>query len=172
MRLLLLWREPIEKTRDSRGVPCASPWCAYASPIQFGGDAAGGRDPRALDVLDNPLKVQCAPCGLLDARDRFSVARLFAPERTGTIRIPQFHPTRLGSGKGLLGPLSDKPCFQLRDSSHLCQQKLAHWARRHARQITEDQVNIAGHEGAQQVHIACQTVQLGKYELRSYRLGV
>jgi len=109
---------------------------------------------------------------LVRLRDRFRFACLLAPERTGTIRIPEFHPARLGSGKSLLGPLSDKPCFQLRDSSHLCQQKLAHWARRHARQITEDQVNLAGHEGAQQVNIARQMVRLGKYQLRSYRLGV
>lgn len=56
--------------------------------VEFFSDGADARDARALDALNDALKVHSALCGLhLDSCDRFSVAGLLPPKGTSAVGV-------------------------------------------------------------------------------------
>ena len=76
----LLWREPIEKARDRRGVPCVSPRRAYPLLVQRVSEATDAYDALGPQGLDDARDVRGALSSIsLDLGYRIRVAYLLAP---------------------------------------------------------------------------------------------
>jgi hypothetical protein len=75
-----------QQPRYGCGMPLPATRGADALAVQFVGESTNACEARAPEAFNDPLEVQCAPCGLLfDTRDRFGVAGLLAAKSTGTI---------------------------------------------------------------------------------------
>jgi len=53
----------------------------------------------------------------------------------------------------VLSALTDQASLQLCNRGHLCEEEFPHRARRDAWKVAEHQIDVAGHERAEQVHV-------------------
>jgi hypothetical protein len=71
----------------------------------------------------------------------------------------------------VLSALTDQASLQLCNRGHLCEEEFPHRARRDAWKVAEHQIDVAGHERAEQVHVTGEPVQLLKNQaLRQWPL--
>lgn len=83
--------------------------------------------------------------------------------------IAELRSTRFGRGQSGARSLGDKARFQFRDGSHLRQQELADWPRRHLGKIAEHHAAFPGpfDDGQQEARVPRQPVELGNDEGRA-----